>query len=193
MRGQTSLGAELRRLREEAKLSPLQLGKALALTSTHVKKNESGAAVPSAAMVRRIADVLQVDPAPLLDLREAAYQRRREGQAAKRARIASQCEDEMPSDARLQLGHYLSRLRNLKGWSSNELARRSEVVATYIHAIERAEVYPAEDRLAPLAKALGADLALMCALSERGRQAKAAATARRAVLRAGLGGLGHAQ
>ena len=51
-----TLGSELRRLREQAKLSVLELSKATALPSSFLKKIESGASIPREPVLERLAD-----------------------------------------------------------------------------------------------------------------------------------------
>jgi len=182
----TTLGSELRRLREKAKLSVLELSKATALPSSFLKKIESGASIPREPVIQRLADCLKAEAAPLVVLRSAAESQRAAGKQEKRAHQAAHLVDELPADPRLQLGDAVSRWRNRKGWSAKDLAVQSGTTANYVYSIERGEVYPDDDRLVRIAKALQLEPSYLLALSNRGRSAKAANTQRRLSLRRGL-------
>ena len=182
----TTLGSELRRLRESAKLSVLELSKLTALPTSFLKNIESGVSIPREGVLQRLADNLTADATPLLALRLAAEAQRGVRKQQKRAQQAAHLVDELPADPRLQLGHAVSTARNRKGWSAKDLASRSQNTANYVYSIERGEVYPDDDRLVRIAHSLELEPSYLLALSNRGRSVKAANTQRRLDLRRGL-------
>jgi len=60
-----------------------------------------------------------------------------------------------PENVRLLLGLKLRTLRDRRGWTLNELARRSDVAVSYLSEIEKGKKFPKPEKLVVLARALG--------------------------------------
>lgn len=175
-----AFGAEVRRLREARKMTAAQVGRCLATSSTPILAMEAGKRYPRRVVVLQLAQALNCDANRLLDLCESSKAAAEEAKRKRRADEAQQCPEDEPADPRLGLAWRIETSRRAKGLSQAETERHCGMSKGYLRSVERADIFPLDVWLEPLADVLGVSLE---DLQRRRDMARAANTARISRLR----------
>ncbi len=175
-----AFGAEVRRLREARKMTAAQVGRCLATSSTPILAMEAGKRYPRRVVVLQLAQALNCDANRLLDLCESSKAAAEEAKRKRRADQAQQSPEEEPTDPRLGLAWRIETSRRAKGLSQAETERHCGMSKGYLRSVERADIFPLDVWLEPLADVLGVSLE---DLQRRRDMARAANTARISRLR----------
>lgn len=182
-----SFGAEVRRLREARKMTAAQLGRCLATSSTPILAIEAGKRYPRRVVVLQLAQALNCDANRLLDLCESSKAAAEEAKRKRRADEAQQCPEDEPTDPRLGLAWRIETSRRANGLSQAETERHCGMSKGYLRSVERADIFPLDVWLEPLADVLGVSLEDLQRRRERARAANTARLSRLRQLRRALG------
>lgn len=125
-------GERIRQLREERDCSLAEFATKAGISVSYLSEIERGAKKPSLKTIDKIAAALNVPKSHLV---------------------------EISSDSKgVSLGEKLRLLREQKGWTLSEFAKKATVSVSYLSEIERGNVYPAIDTLKKIAQVLEVSL-----------------------------------
>lgn len=162
-----TFGKEVRRLRNLAALTPMQLAKKVRVSPAVLHKIEFAQRYPKEGVIARLAEALGCAAEPL-------------GRLCQRSKAAAGIEergelavsDEAPSDPSLRLGWRISQARLHAGISLAELERRCAFSSGYLRQVERGEIFPVNAKLSLLGEKLALPDDELESLRDQGRAVK---------------------
>lgn len=176
-----TFGKEVRRLRNLAALTPMQLAKKVRVSPAVLHKIEFAQRYPKEGVIARLAEALGCAAEPLGRLCQ-----RSKAVAGIEERGELAVSDQVPSDPSLRLGWRISQARLHAGISLAELERRCAFSPGYLRQVERGEIFPVNAKLSLLGEELGLPHDELEALRDRGRAVKSGVRRRVRASRAAL-------